>query len=254
MNTYEIESLHRTYGNKVYYLAFRLTGNQQDAEDATQETFLRVQRGLKGFRGESGIYTWIYRIAVNTCLQMQKRLDKVYLDNLEEKIDVFKEDIPSEVRDWENDPEKRHLYDSLVAEIRRLCYHFMTFRLTDEQRVVYILRVVLGLSLDEISAILEIDKNTVKARLQRAKSNLGSYFSSRCQWLGGDKTCSCQSRIGFALSIFPDLLDRINAIPYDEPTKKTIRESLKQIGDIDRIYKSLPEVSLPERFFDLRAS
>lgn len=82
---------------------------------------------------------------------------------------------------WERDPEKRYFYEELLREINRECYHFMTFRLTDEQRVVYILWVVLNFSLDDIIAIIQIDNSTVKTRLQRAKSNLRSYFRSRCQ-------------------------------------------------------------------------
>ena len=56
-----IDNLVKTYGNKEYNLAYRLIGNRQDAEDVTQETFLQLYRGLDKFRGESTIYTWIYR-------------------------------------------------------------------------------------------------------------------------------------------------------------------------------------------------
>jgi RNA polymerase sigma-70 factor (ECF subfamily) len=240
MQNNKFDNLIKTYGKKVYNLAYRLTGNSHDAEDVTQETFLRVYKGLKTFREESTIYTWIYRIAVNTSLRIKRKLDRAYIDSLEEKIELFKNEVPEEVNRWESNPEERYLYDELLREIRRECYHFMTFRLSDEQRVVYVLRVVLGFSLDDISGILEIDKNTVKARLQRAKSNLSSYFSGRCQWFEGESSCNCQSRIGFALSFAPDILSRLKNFPYDNNIKTIIRSSLEKFRNIDDIYKSLP--------------
>jgi RNA polymerase sigma-70 factor (ECF subfamily) len=236
-----IECLVQDYGQKVYNLAYRLIGNRQDAEDITQETFLQVYRGLDGFRGESAIYTWIYRIAVNACLQAKRRLNRAYIDSLDEKIEQFKHDIPAEVSDWENDPEKRHLYDELLHTIQQECFHFMSFRLTDEQRVVYILWVVLDFSLDDISTILQIDKGTVKARLQRAKANLRSYFQSRCQWiLEGEHTCSCHSRIGFALAIAPEIMQRLRNYEQHGGTKELVHSTLQSIENIDETYQSLP--------------
>jgi RNA polymerase sigma-70 factor (ECF subfamily) len=240
MKKYAMNDLLETYGKRVYNLAYRLTGNRQDAEDVTQDTFLQVYRGLEGFRGESAIYTWIYRIAVNNSLQVKRKLDKAYIDSLDKKIEQFKEDIPEDVKRWEYDPEKRYLVNELLQEIRRECYHFMTFRLTDEQRVVYILRVVMGFALDDISLILQIDKNTVKARLQRAKSNLNAYFSDRCQWIGEKGSCSCDSRIGFAVAFAPDILKRLRNYSHDEKMKKTVSSSLRQIRNIEEIYQHLP--------------
>jgi RNA polymerase sigma-70 factor (ECF subfamily) len=235
-----VNALVREYGQKVYNIAFRITGNQHDAEDVTQETFLQVHRGLDAFRGESAVYTWIYRIAVNASLQVKRKLDKAYLDSLDEAIAVFKDDIPEEVRRWKADPEDQHLYEEVLDEVRKACYHFITFRLSDEQRVVYVLRVVLGFSLDEVSTILQIDKNTVKARLQRAKGALSTYFHGRCQWVEGAGDCSCESRLGFALSFAPEILRRLQNHPPDEATKAVVRRTLKDIRDIDEIYRNLP--------------
>jgi RNA polymerase sigma factor (sigma-70 family) len=241
MKTHDIDTLIELYGKKVFNLAYRLTGNRQDAEDITQETFLQVYRGLSDFRGDSKIYTWIYRIAVNNSLRVKKKPDRAYIDSIDQKIELFKNDIPDKVKSWESDPEKRFLYDELLREIRQECYYFMTFRLTEKQRVAYILRVVLGFSLDNVSGILRIEKNTVKARLQRAKSNLYSYFSGRCQWVEGEGECSCESRIGFALAFMPDLFERLRKYPTDERYEKIVSSSLRKIKDIDEIYENLTE-------------
>ncbi|UCB46635.1 MAG: RNA polymerase sigma factor [Spirochaetota bacterium] len=240
MKHYTVGKLVEEYGKRVFNLAFRITANRQDAEDITQETFLQVTRKLYTFQGKSHVFTWIYRIALNYSLQAKRRMDRAYIDSLDDKVEQFRDDIPNEVRNWEADPEKRYLFEELTNEIRRQCYFFMTFRLTDEQRVVYVLKNILGLPLKTIAETLEIDENTVKARVHRAKENLIKYFRENCGCIHEDNKCSCRSRIGFALAYAPQLLDRVKSAKYDTRTKKMLSNTLKDIQDIDQIYQQLP--------------
>ena len=236
----DFESLVREHGKKVYNLAYRITGNQLDAEDVTQDTFLQVHRSLDRFRGDSAAYTWIYRIAVNASLQVKRTVNKAYIDSLDETILQFSDDVPEDVKKWQADPETRYIYDELLSEVQKACYHFITFRLTDEQRVVYVMRAMLGFSLDDMARILEISKNTVKARLHRAKTALGAYFSGRCQWVEGGGECSCESRLGFALSAAPEIIQKLRNHPPDKPTQALMRTTLREIDDIDDVYRRLP--------------
>lgn len=238
-----VEALVRKYGQKVYNIAYRITANQLDAEDVTQETFIQVHRNLHKFRGESAPYTWIYRIAVNASLQCRRQADKAYIDGLDATILEFRDDLPDDVRHWQNDPETRYIYDQLLSEVQRACYHFITFRLTDEQRVVYVLRVILAFSLDDIAEILDLDKNTVKARLQRAKASLKSYFSGRCQWIQGGGDCSCESRLGFALSAAPEIIQRVRNHPPEKRTKQVVRDTLAEVDNIDAVFSRLPTLA-----------
>ena len=236
----EFEALVREHGKKVYNLAYRITGNRHDAEDVTQETFLHVHRSLDSFRGDSAVYTWIYRIAVNASLQIKKWVNKAYIDSLDETILGFKDDIPEDVKKWETDPETRYIYDELLAEVQKACYHFITFRLTDQQRVVYVLRAMLGFSLDDIAGILEVNKNTIKARLHRAKAALEDYFSGRCQWVEGGGECSCESRLGFALTAAPEILQRLRNHPPDKNIQSVMRTTLKEVDDIHDVFRKIP--------------
>lgn len=257
------DTLAREYGQKVYNIAFRITANHHDAEDVTQETFMQVHRNLHKFRGESTPYTWIYRIAVNASLQRKRRVDKDYIDGLDETILEFRDDLPDDVRHWQNDPETRYIYDHLLSEVQQACCHFITFRLTDEQRVVYVLRVILGFSLNDIAAILELEKSTVKARLQRAKASLKKYFAGRCQWLdaegsggnvgkGGGKgaNCSCESRLGFALSAAPEIIQKVRNHPPDKNTRQVIRDTLSKVDGVETFYKRLPMMPYQAKAID----
>ena len=106
----DINSIIDDYSKKVYNLAFRVTGTRADAEDMTQETFMQVYQSLDKFKGDSDVYSWIYRIALNNCLQLKKRFNKEYVLSLDEKIEMFKDDIPMEVQEWYKQSGKSRVY------------------------------------------------------------------------------------------------------------------------------------------------
>ncbi len=239
----DFNTIVETHSSRVFNLAFRITGNRQDAEDVVQDTFLQVFRGLAGFRGESELSTWIYRIALNASLTVKRKIgDEASLDALEDRIQAMADEVPDEVGSWFGDPSKAPLVQALLSEINRGCLHFMTFRLTDDQRVVYIMHAILGFSHAEIAGVLEMSENVVKARLHRAKAKLEKYFSARCQWLNPDKPgCTCRSRVGFAIALDPEILRRVrmNALASQENAQFAGFMS-KQVESVSELYERLP--------------
>ncbi len=238
----DITSLVESHGQKVFNLAFRVTGNRQDAEDVVQETFLRVFQGLAAFRGESAIATWIHRIALNLSLQAKRKLDAAYLDSLDEKIASFRDDIPAEVRDWFDDPVQAVYLQALLNEVNQGCLHFMAFRLTDEQRIPYVMYTVLRFTYREIAEALEVSAPVVKARLHRAHAAMEKFFRGRCQWLNpDDPSCTCASRVGFALAYDPELLGRVRLKARATPTDAAFIDFLRgQVKEITARYGQLP--------------
>lgn len=230
MGEFDLNQLIDRYGKKVYNLAFRITGSRYDAEDISQETFLQVYKSLDSFKGDSDIYTWIYKIALNNSLNLKNKLSKAYVESLDEKIEMFQDDIPEEVQEWYSNPEKAVYINELLSEIRHGCLHFLSFRLPENQRIIYVMRNVLDFSYKEISEITGISENVIKARLNRARANLAEYFSTRCQWMTKDSTCSCKTRIGFALAFDPEILKRVKA--------QAVEAGLANEPDMDSVYKS----------------
>jgi RNA polymerase sigma-70 factor, ECF subfamily len=232
-----------THSPRVFNLAFRVTGNRQDAEDVVQETFLNVFRGLPRFQGKSELSTWIYRIALNASLKVRRRFgDAVSLDRLDEQIQAMADDVPAEVRSWFADPSKTGVVQALLSEINQGCLHFMTFRLTDDQRVVYIMRTILGFTYAEIAGVLEVGESVVKARLHRARAKLEKYFSARCQWLNPqDPGCTCQSRVGFAIRLDPELLRRVRMdAPASLENAQFASFVARQVQSVSDLYEKLP--------------
>jgi RNA polymerase sigma-70 factor (ECF subfamily) len=169
-------------------------------------------------------------------------MSKAYVESLDEKIEMFKEDITEEVQAWYSTPEKAAYISELLREIRHGCLHFLTFRLPENQRIVYVLRNVLDFSYNEISEIIGISENVIKARLNRARANLVEYFGNRCQWLNEDSSCTCKTRIGFALAYDPEILKRVNAQALEAGiVSKSELESVYK-PSIDELYRKFPMI------------
>ncbi|MBL8028922.1 MAG: RNA polymerase sigma factor [Fibrobacteres bacterium] len=242
MTDLEFNSLVDKHGKKVYNLAFRITGSREDAEDIAQETFLQIFNCYDKFRRESDIFTWIYKITFNCALKYKSKLTKEYVESLDEKIELLKDDIPEEVRSWYSTPEQDAYIGELLKEIRHGCMHFLSFILPENQRIVYVMRNVLDFSHKEISDIIGLDENVIKVRLNRARNSLLQYFSKRCQWITKDSTCSCKSRIGFALAYDPEILKRVKAHAHDVGIVSSRELESTYSANIDELYQKFPEL------------
>lgn len=156
---------------RIFSLARRMLRHEQDAEDVTQQTFLSALENLDGFRGESSFSTWLLRIATHAALKVirkRKGLDTISLEEATEPQDSYDSiPHPEYIADWKQSPEElvqrnetRHLLDEALAE------------LDDRYRLVFLLRDVEGLSVEETSTALGISLANTKVRLLRARLQL----------------------------------------------------------------------------------
>ncbi len=239
-----IEELVKLYSKNIYNLAYRITGDRHDAEDAMQNTFLQIHQNLNKFRGESKLFTWIYRIALNESLKIKKKvtIDKKHFESVDTGIEQFKDSIPSEIKELQTDPEKELIYKALLQEIKDGCHHFMLFRITEEQRIVFIFRILLGFTFKEISAIIDVSVNIIKSRYNRAKENLNKHVRNRCQWYNNKSSCTCEKCIGFALKTTPELLNIVSEAADKPEYYKMAAARINQIDDIEAVYRNLPNL------------
>ncbi|HVM74355.1 MAG TPA: RNA polymerase sigma factor [Candidatus Saccharimonadales bacterium] len=150
------ERLYSAQGVRMRNLARNLLGSQPDAEDAVQETFLKIQRSISTFRGQSSFVTWAFRILVNTCYDMRR--SKVR--RKEQSNDDSEESAPREPRAPGAHPTLRMALERALAE------------LTEQQRNVFLLYEVEGFRHSEIANMLEISETASKNTLFQAKRNL----------------------------------------------------------------------------------
>ncbi len=150
------ERLYAMHGARMKNLARNVLGNTTDAEDAVQETFLKVQRGIAIFRGQSSFVTWTYRILINTCYDARRsRLRKKEIAN---------EDPEETLRP---EPRAPGAHPSLRMALERALA-----KLTQHQRDVFLLYEVEGFRHAEIAGMLEISEAASKNTLFQAKRNL----------------------------------------------------------------------------------
>lgn len=154
------------YEQKVWQLAFRLTGDQQDAYDLAQEAFLKVYRYLAQFRGQSTFSTWLYRIVTNTFydeVRRRKRRPNVVV-SLDSSIETEDGEMTRELPSAEAGPEEL----SLQRETRQAVLAALA-KLPPDYRMVLVLRDLQDKSYDEIAEILGLNLGTVKSRISRAR-------------------------------------------------------------------------------------
>lgn len=161
------EELIRQYEKKVYTLCFRMCGNSEDAEEAAQDAFLALWRGIDRFRQESSLSTWIYRLATNACIdtlrRRKKQIGSVSLDDEELFVDAV-DTSPQPQETVEHRETQKLLQEGLSA-------------LPEEYRKVLILREIEGLSYTEIAESASIELGTVKSRISRGRSLLRNFLS-----------------------------------------------------------------------------
>jgi RNA polymerase sigma-70 factor (ECF subfamily) len=152
------------YRPRVVELAMRYTRNPADAEDATQEAFIRAYRGLQHFRCESTFYTWLYRIASNCARNLLKARAR---DLVNSAIDLPDGETaahpPMHLQELET-PEELTLTDDISDMVNATLE-----RLSEEHRSVIILREIDGLSYQDIAAAISIPVGTVRSRVFRAR-------------------------------------------------------------------------------------
>ena len=164
------EPLVREHEKNVYNLALRTLGNAQDAEDVTQEAFLKAYRSLASFRGESKFSVWLYRIVTNLCLDALRAGKRRAAQSLTVESENG-EDEELSVPDERFSPE--HLLD---RKLTREAVQRGLGQLSDEARQILLLREIQGMSYDEIAETLSLDLGTVKSRIFRARKRLCAFL------------------------------------------------------------------------------
>src|SRR5215510_171829 len=164
------DELLTTFERPVYSLCFRLLGDAEEARDAAQETFLKVYRGLGGFRGEAGLKTWIYRIAINQAMNQQRWWRRRHRDETL-SLELSRGDsgvtLGSLLPGSTSSPEEQ----AIASERERRIMSALA-EIKNDYRVALVLREIEELSYEEIAETLGISIGTVKSRIARGREEL----------------------------------------------------------------------------------
>jgi len=160
------EDLYHKYKNTVFNVALQYTNNIQDAEEVTQDVFIKVFDNLNKFRKESELKTWIYRITINQsldCIKSKKRQKRSFIYSL---FDSQLESDKNQITDF-NHPgitlENKEVLENLMQKI---------YTLPENQKTVIILLKIEDLSQKEVAEIMKLNEGAVESLFQRAKTSL----------------------------------------------------------------------------------
>jgi RNA polymerase sigma-70 factor, ECF subfamily len=160
------EKLVHRYENRIYRLTYNVTQNREDAEDSTQDAFLKAYQHLGEFQGESRFYTWLVRIAVNEAL-MKLRRRRPGQVSLDESIETEEDLVPRQIEDWGPKPDERYAQTELQGILAKAIA-----QLEPSYRIVFQLRDIEELSTEETARLLDLSVPAVKSRLLRARLKL----------------------------------------------------------------------------------
>ena len=231
--------LHQLYGKKVFNLAYKITGNKEDARDITQETFIRVYRSIDSFREESRLFTWVYTIAKNISfrhIQNKKRSSTLDLENLIHLASSFPE--KSEYSKIEK--------EFYISQVKEGCLLGLLRCLPLNQRLTFVFHLLLNVSIQDISIILDKSENAIRTLLHRARTNIKMFLCRNCSLYNENNPCKCENLIEFSLK-----KNWLNPIPPElsnnefSLTSSEIEQEIHYLKKITELYKSLPDKDLP---------
>lgn len=164
------EHLVHAYEKTVYNLALRTLGNREDAEDVTQEAFLKAYRSLDSYRGDSKFSVWLYRIVSNLCLDLLRSRQRKPTQSL------TVEDDDGEIGELEISDEHFSPEKLLDRKLTRESVQRGLSALPDDARQILLLRELQGMSYEEIGQALDLEPGTVKSRIFRARKRLCAFL------------------------------------------------------------------------------
>jgi RNA polymerase sigma-70 factor (ECF subfamily) len=158
------------YQERVFRMLLRMLGDRAEAEDLAQEVFISIFKAIEGFRGDSQLSTWVYRVAANHCRNRIKYLQR-RRRQVTDGYDDQSDEGGVQVQERPNPPDR-------LLEARQTEHVLQAglLSLDEEQRELIVLREVEHLSYEEIMAITGLPEGTVKSRLHRARTGLRDYL------------------------------------------------------------------------------
>ncbi|QQO09610.1 RNA polymerase sigma factor [Breznakiella homolactica] len=212
--------------NFIFNISLGMLHNEADAEDAAQEIFLTVSRNIGGFRGESSVKTWVYRIAKNHLLDFRQKRFKDPIS-----FEIFEGDVRN-FKPYNNElgltAEEEKQY---IEEVKTGCTAAMLQCLSPEDRFAYILGSIFGLDSETAADICGITEPAFRQKLSRARRKIANFMNKNCGLLNEEAPCKCGKRLLIALERGRIDPDRIRF----KTESRTIRDYLGELNTVDTV-------------------
>ncbi|HXG39483.1 MAG TPA: RNA polymerase sigma factor [Candidatus Limnocylindrales bacterium] len=245
-----LDALVGAISDDVYGLAMRMLGHPADAEDATQEILVKVVTHLSGFRGESSLRTWVWRIAANHLVSVRRSRREVpgfSFEQLEAMLDAGLEaadSLPS--------PEPSPEAAALEEEVKLGCTHAMLLCLDREHRLAFVLSEIYDLTGPQGASVLGIEPAAFRQRVSRARRRMRAFMERTCGLVSEEARCRCATQVG--PSVASGLIDPERLVYASHPVAaedaveaRRAYEAIEGARRYVAVLRSQPRYAAPER-------
>lgn len=223
--------------NMIFNISLGMLHNREDAEDATQEIFIKVHNNYKNFRGESKVETWIYRIAYNYLINYKNRMQGLSFELFEKDLENFEP--------YKNEFNLTKVEEKIfVEEIKVGCTTAMLQCLDPENRYVFIVGEIFGFNSKNGAEVCNVSEDLFRQRLSRGRKKLKNFMNKNCGLVNKNATCKCRKRIKIA---YDNKRISFEKSLYQTDSKK-IRNYISELNELDSISK----VFLDNPFIDVK--
>lgn len=186
-----LATLYQKYSKPLYNLAYRMTGSADDASDILQETFVKAAQSIHSFKGQSHIYTWLYQIAKNNCLQFLEKKKRGSFSSLQELVYKVSTPVSEEMSE-----SQKSLY---IEQVKNGCLSGLLRCLSLQQRLAFVLHVLLDMPVAQVAAVIEKSENATRVLISRARKNIRDFLCANCSLYNSANPCRCENLINFSL-------------------------------------------------------
>src|SRR5262245_27684524 len=236
-----LEALVQSVSNDVYRLALRMTGSVADAEDATQEILIKVITRLHGFRAESSLRTWVFRIATNHLFDRRKgrveALDLTFDSFATDLMDGLNTDAPSD--------------DAMLThEVKLGCTLAMLTCLERGDRAAYVLGEVFDVPAGEAAGMLSISMDAFRQRLSRATRKVEAFTRSYCGLVNASAPCHCSRRVARAMQLGRVTREELVLSTHARVEAEPYVQAMEDLHDEARLMRSHPPYAVRRSILD----
>jgi RNA polymerase sigma factor (sigma-70 family) len=242
-----VEEIVRALERPIYNVALRMLLDRQDAEDATQESLIRIVTRLAQYRGESRFSTWAWRIAVRRILDFREQRAAAARFS----FDAFAADLADGL---DADAVERAEDAILHRQLKVMCGRAMLQCLDGDHRIAFIFGEILELSSSEAAQILEVEAVTFRKRLSRARAALSEFLTRNCGVVNPDAPCACHRRLDRALALGRVDRSDVDVESGDLVALRTQLSTLSEIARVTAFYRSDPDSRSKSDFVALMRS
>ncbi|MBN2529447.1 MAG: sigma-70 family RNA polymerase sigma factor [Deltaproteobacteria bacterium] len=227
------EQIYREHYNRLFTLAFRLTGTVENAEDVLQTAFTDAFAAFSRFRFESTAYTWLYRIVFNGAMAYLTKWRQMPTDEWAESRNMSVQAVYDYINGFGNVED-----DVLTHRIRESCLQMFINCMPAKYRTVYTLRGMLQLSVKDTAEILEISEDSVKTRLSRARQLAKSHLEGRCGLAFPGAMCHCRGFAGYITHNHREhKLQNIKVVRrLEEDAAQQFKTEMREVLNVDRLF------------------